>query len=128
MAGKTSWTSTTSTRTFSFPTSRRPAIQLAGNPMTDNPDGIGLLADFLDDVARFTGSRLMFPLVVLMIASIWIVAGCYAVLRPAKMVEINRRMRWLGSDPSSARIIGCIGLVAGFMALGVSIYFFIRWP
>jgi hypothetical protein len=93
--------------------------------MTDKLQEIGLLADFLDDVARFTGSRLMFPLVVLMIASIWIVTGCYAVLRPEKMVDINRRMRWFGSDPSSARVIGGIAILAGFLGLGVSAFFFL---
>jgi hypothetical protein len=93
--------------------------------MADKLNGIRLLADFLDDVARFTDSRLMFPAVVLTIASIWIAVGCYAVLRPQNMVEINKRMRWLGSDPSSVRVIGCIGLLAGFLGLGVSAYFFL---
>jgi hypothetical protein len=71
-------------------------------PMTDKPDGIELLADFLDDFARFTDGPFMFPLVILMFATIWIVCGCYSFLWPEKMIEVNRRMRWLGSVPLRA--------------------------
>jgi hypothetical protein len=99
----------------------------AKTAMLDRQDGLLLLADFFDDVARFTASRLMFPLVVLMIGAIWIVSGCYGLVRPDKMVYISRRMRWfVSASPKVNKALSCVTLVAGCMALAVSIHFFIH--
>jgi H+/Cl- antiporter ClcA len=82
----------------------------------------------LDDFATFTHSGLMFPLVVLMIATIGIVGGCYGIFLPQKRIEANRRMRWLGSDPATVKAIGYFEVIVGAIVLGLSAYFFLRLP
>jgi hypothetical protein len=111
--------------------------------MADKPDGIGLIADLLDACARLFDGPLTFPLFILMFATIWIVSGCYGILWPDTMIEVHRRMRWLGSvplqairradgqprgadhqevDPTTVKVIGCFSLVLGLLCLWVSVY------
>jgi hypothetical protein len=85
---------------------------------------VGLLADILDTVAGLFKSRLTFPLVVLMIGTVWIIGGWYGLVFPAKMAEASKRMRWVTSDtPSVNKALSCVALALGCVALSAGIYF-----
>jgi hypothetical protein len=101
--------------------------------MSDKPDGIAVLADFLDDFAKIDFS-LIWSLVVLMTAVIWIIAGCYGVFQPDKMLDIRRRWAtkraWglaeaIGlTSQTGTKVAGYLTLFAGFITLAADVYLF----
>jgi hypothetical protein len=99
------------------------------------PDGIAVMADFLDDFARIDPG-LIWRLVVLMTAIIWIIGGCYSVLQPEKMLDVQRRwstkqgldfVSHLGlASPKGSRVWGYFVFPAGLVVLAVDVYLFLH--